>query len=234
MTAYGNLTFLAKTLRIFENEAHLWLRDCKELTQIDCLSKEEYNRFQHIVEPRQRLAYAAAHVLVRKALTWCAPEVPESEWKFYRPSEGTRPEISGPILENYLRFSLSHSKEFVAVIVTLSSFCGVDVESTPSLPTCDKLARRICSKAEWSEYVSLEAGSRRSRFIQLWTLKEAASKVLGFGLSIPFRDLSFTYCREFEIVNSHDPSWSILQYLIPGQSCLSCAIDSPGISFFFH
>jgi 4'-phosphopantetheinyl transferase len=88
-------------------------------------------------------------------------------------------------------FNLSHCRDVVACVVAPAGRVGIDVE--PIRPSIDALgfARRFFSPAEASWLEAAAPCERALRLCALWTLKEALSKALGYGLGLPLTSTSF-------------------------------------------
>jgi 4'-phosphopantetheinyl transferase len=180
---------------ISRGEAHVWLADpetsCEEPTKhLSVLSAEERTRMASFRFEHDRIAYATAHLLLRSALTWCAPDVPSSNWDLTAPPH-ERPEVVAPKVRPRLRFNLSHTRGLVACIVACEIDCGIDVEVRRRMDDLEGLARRVLSPAERSDLAALPDELRPARFFDYWTLKEAYVKARGRGLSLALDDVSF-------------------------------------------
>ena len=93
---------------------------------------------------------------------------------------GGRPELTGlPGFE----FNTSHSEDVFMVVSSLEVVPGIDVEMERVIPERDSLLKRICHP---DERVHLEGTGAFSstRFLELWTRKEAVLKALGLGLKL--------------------------------------------------
>lgn len=180
---------------ISRGEAHVWLADpetiCEELTKhLSVLSAEERTRMSGFRFEHDRVAYGAAHLLLRSALTWCAPDVPSANWDLTAPPH-ERPEVVAPEVYPRLRFNLSHTRGLVVCLVACEIDCGIDVEVRRRVEDLEGLARRVLSPAERSELAALPDELRPTRFFNYWTLKEAYVKARGKGLSLPLEAVSF-------------------------------------------
>ena len=85
-----------------------------------------------------------------------------------------------------LHFSLSHSGFFAACVVA-DRETGIDIEQLRSLRPA--LARRVCTPEELT-YLFPEGGFDSSRFLEVWTAKEAYLKYTGEGIATDLRRLS--------------------------------------------
>ncbi len=79
------------------------------------------------------------------------------------------------------QFSISHSGDTVLCGIHHGEI-GADIEKTR--PYNDRVAKRICSPAEYA-YI----GGDSTRFLEVWTRKEAYAKLTGKGLSISLRTI---------------------------------------------
>ena len=85
-------------------------------------------------------------------------------------------------------FNLSHSGDYV-VGAFGGTPVGIDIEHQRE--NIEKLARRCFNTKEQEQF--LACGSREEReelFLRYWTGKESASKALGLGLQLDFRNIS--------------------------------------------
>ncbi len=134
-------------------------------------------RFHHAVD---RLAYAAAHALLRTMLSEMAGGAPQA-WRFVRsPTGKPRPDDAGGWPD--IRFSLSHSRGMVACVLAAGAELGVDVEPLAPFPDALDLAQAHFAAREAAALQAMDEPARSEAFVRLWTLKEAAYKAVGSGL----------------------------------------------------
>lgn len=142
---------------------------------VSLLDEGERARWQRLVQPADRAAFAAAHSLLRRELSKCEPGVPPEAWRFEVTPRG-KPYLPG----SRWRFNLSHCRELVAVAIAEAREVGVDVEAIDARHATDDVARRVYGPRELAE---LEAAPDRvTRFFERWTLKEAWVKATGEGI----------------------------------------------------
>ncbi len=128
-----------------------------------------------------RFLYAAAHALLRVELSRLRPDVAPQAWRFALAARG-RPRAVAPDGTPGPACSLSHSWPYVAVVVAPRGRLGIDVEHLPA--DWADIARTAFVPQECA---ALNASSDpEAHFLRLWTLKEAASKLLGCGLPLGF------------------------------------------------
>lgn len=95
-----------------------------------------------------------------------------------------KPHILSPGGDDLFFFSLSHSGDYVACVIS-DKPCGIDIEQHKNKPY-HKLIPKICTEKEALEIHSIED------FYHFWTTKESLSKAIGLGLSLDFRQIEIT------------------------------------------
>lgn len=100
-------------------------------------------------------------------------------------------------------FSLSHANGFLALLVGKKQGglidVGIDLEAKSRSQQVLNLAEQFMSKDERQSLQSLEDEEKKTRALQLWTLKESISKAEGLGLLMDFREFNI------EVNNSYSP-----------------------------
>jgi 4'-phosphopantetheinyl transferase len=221
------------------DEAHVWLAEPSAVRdelarRMYVLSSEERARMASFRFESDRVAYAAAHLLLRAALNWCAPEVSPEEWEL-TDSRLERPEVVAPPVVPRLRFNISHTRSLVACVVTREIDCGIDVELRRQVEDMEELAARVLSPTEMSQLMALPTPQRPTRFFSYWTLKEAYVKARGLGLSLPLEALSFDVDRRDIAItidpslNDHGRGWQFEQWAPTEQHLVAVAIRSGDI-----
>lgn len=94
--------------------------------------------------------------------------------------------------EKEIHFSLSHSGEYVACIIS-DSPCGIDIEKHSETRDYKKIVKRVCTEKE------LLLIDSETDFYNLWTLKESVLKAIGLGLSL---DMKAVELEEINNANS--------------------------------
>jgi 4'-phosphopantetheinyl transferase len=145
------------------------------------LSSHERARHDRFVFARDRRDFAAAHALLRRALSRYA-DVSPAEWTFTEEPGGKPALVPHPAAPG-LSFNLSHTHGLVACAIAGGQRIGVDVESVHR--TIDEgVAARFFSAVENAALRNCATPlARAQRFCELWTLKEAYIKAIGKGLS---------------------------------------------------
>jgi 4'-phosphopantetheinyl transferase len=179
-----------------DSEAHIWLAspdehsDPKLLARYsNCLSEEERKKCASFRFFQDRISYLVGHALLRTALS-SYTGVPPEEWVFTCSPTG-RPEILGVKDSPPFRFNISRTRGMQACLIVLSIDAGVDIENTGRDIDPIGIAEQLFSQEEICDLRSLPEALQRERFFSYWTLKEAYSKALGMGLSLPFNLFRF-------------------------------------------
>ncbi|MDR6502210.1 4'-phosphopantetheinyl transferase [Burkholderia ambifaria] len=149
---------------------------------------DEMARAGRFVFERDRLAYLAAHGLLRRALSHAEPSCGPREWRFSTGRYG-RPELDKRFRRRP-HFNLSHCETRVTCVVSGTIPCGVDVETLRRSPG-HAVMDACLAPSERARIARFDAPGRDAEFLRLWTLKEAVAKGAGMGLHLPFCELAF-------------------------------------------
>ena len=171
-------------MRVFLSE-DIWDFDLEAaLAEISEQRREQALKFKY--ELGQRLC-VLAYQLLKQGLgeVYGITENPVFEYNEHgKPSIVGHPEIC---------FNLSHCKE-AAICAISDQPIGVDVESVRTLK--DSLVRYTMNDAEISEIEASE--DQAVAFIRLWTMKEAALKLEGTGISKDMKEVLRQENLDFE------------------------------------
>lgn len=155
------------------------------------LSEEELSglsRFRHEADRRR---HAHGRGLARSLLGVLCGQRP-AEVPLKVDAQG-KPHVEG----SQLTFSIAHSGDAVLVACARNGAVGVDVESLERRVKLIELARHFFHVSEVSYIEAIEA-SRRERFFQIWTAKEAYCKALGLGLGLSLSSFNVEPLGPFE------------------------------------
>jgi 4'-phosphopantetheinyl transferase len=145
----------------------------------DLLNEQERARAARFAFEKDRRAYVAAHALLRAKLSERAGGAPQ-DWRFAAAVHGKPHLVDAP---RDLRFSLTHTRDRVAVAISEGVEIGVDVESASRRAESLKLTERFFAPEEAAFLRALDGDARREAFFAIWTLKEAVVKATGLGLA---------------------------------------------------
>lgn len=145
------------------------------------LSSDERARGERFrIDPARR-DFAIAHALLRTTLGEVGGIRP-ADWRFDADVNG-KPRVAQDGHAPCLRFSLTHTRGFVACVVARDVDVGIDVERTARAADWRGVASRFFSAAEMTALDGVTDPERQAaRFIELWTLKEAWAKATGVGV----------------------------------------------------
>ncbi|MFI7343963.1 4'-phosphopantetheinyl transferase superfamily protein [Streptomyces sp. NPDC050085] len=150
------------------------------------LLDRDWPRYRQYPNAEQRLGFAASRY-VMKYTAAAALEVGVDEIDLvYQP--GGRPGVRG---HDSLSLSLAHTDELLVVGVSCTGPVGVDAELADRDISFDLMSGHVCTPEESAELSALPVSERRSRLLRLWTLKEAYTKALGYGLRRRFSQIGF-------------------------------------------
>ena len=166
-------------------EIHTWCYPGKPVLPADLekysswLDTIELKRAQDLVQPMDRDHFISSHLFLRKVLSLYMGTLP-ADIVFSRQPSG-KPFISSPSGHD-LFFSMSRSGSAAAVGVSGSLEVGVDLERIDELMPWKDMASSHFPPGE-AEMIA-GAPDPLKTFYRYWTLREAALKYLGTGLSI--------------------------------------------------
>jgi 4'-phosphopantetheinyl transferase len=138
-----------------------------------------------------RTIYVISHALRRRVLS--RHGAGEAASIRFRSGKHGRPELEQSSSE--LSFSLSHTRGLAACGVTRGAVLGIDVEQCRER-AYSELAPACLTADELEDWRALPEPEREGRFVLIWTLKEAYSKALGLGLSLPFQSFGVRVLSE--------------------------------------
>jgi 4'-phosphopantetheinyl transferase len=150
------------------------------------LSPEERARHDRLGAPADRRDYAAAHALLRVALS-ARLGTPPGDLRFTTDAYGNAA-LAQPA---DVSFSLARSPGLVACAIGSGCAVGIDVEVVDPSVRARDLAGRFFARSEAIALEACAAGERPGRFAELWTLKEAMLKASGTGLGWPLNCAAF-------------------------------------------
>lgn len=139
---------------------------------------------------RDRHRYLLTRALVRTTFSRYLSSAPEG-WRFIADEFG-RPHVENrAAIAAGLSFNISHTRDVTVLAITLHHQLGVDVETLGNECALLAVTRCLFAKTEADALYSLPPNQRGSRFLTLWTLKEAYIKARGEGLSLPLGQFGF-------------------------------------------
>lgn len=156
------------------------------------LSADERARRDRLVFPHDRRDFTAAHGLLRHTLSRYGT-TPAADWQFETNGYGKPSIISAQAGTPPLSFNLSHTHGLVACAAAVGVDVGVDVERIDRAAAGCEIADRYLAPSEVAMLNASSGNEYATRFVELWTLKEAYLKALGLGLSCPLHSFAFAF-----------------------------------------
>ena len=194
------------------------------------LSDRERARADRFVYDRHRRRYTVAQVHLRRALGRLVGTRPE-RIRFSHGKHGK------PYLGDGPSFNQSHCGERIMIAVANEGRLGVDIEKVRTVRLMAKLAEKHFARDEVTLLRATPARDRQAMFFRLWTHKEAFTKALGVGLTIPLRSFSVDPAHRTTtgLVRIDGQAEDPLKWLVAGLPCstgakAAFAIDRPGIT----
>lgn len=128
-------------------------------------------------------------------------------------------------------FNLTHSGAVVALAVAPFPLIGIDTEAErPAI--ANELAATVCTGAERAVLAGLDPATRRRRFFDLWTLKEAHMKAAGLGFGIDPLQCEFDAAAlpfAMRLPSGDRDAWQFAMWRLPaGQTLSVCARPPDG------
>jgi 4'-phosphopantetheinyl transferase len=184
------------------DEVHVWYQPSDSataaLSEDAVLSAEERTGRDQLHFLADRRDFALGHDLLRRSLSRYTAVLPH-EWQFVKGLNG-KPSVRGGALS----FNLSHTRGLVACSIARFMAVGIDVERVDRIIDIETIARHVFSASEAATLVSARTNAR-TRFIELWTLKEAFVKAVGVGLTLPLDSFSFDLDEDEQYVGFVSP-----------------------------
>ena len=183
-------------MRILEpGQAHVWTLPVAESDhehiqkRSHVLSPEEIAKLERITHKQSKREYQAAHILCRLMLSHFSHVVP-ADWRFENGEHG-RPEITGVLNSEGLRFNISHTNGLVTCALTTRHDIGVDVEWPARSNMIETIAEEKFSASEFTYFKASPQAEQRRVFFSFWALKESYIKAIGKGLREPLDGFAF-------------------------------------------
>jgi 4'-phosphopantetheinyl transferase len=174
------------SLELKAQEVHVWRATLDDIREhIDHiknhLSETERQTASQFRFDRHRNRYESSHAILRKILHSYLG-FPPAEFRFKRNDYG-KPTLSPNPLN--INFNLSHSGNMALFGFTRKSSIGIDIEQVRPLDDYPIMTRSFMSPGEREELLHLPEHKQLDFFYRVWTKKEALSKAMGKGISLP-------------------------------------------------
>ncbi len=188
-------------------------------------------------QPRRR--FIAAHGIGREILGRYLT-VPAEGVQFQHNSFG-KPELAG-LPPDRLQFSFAHSEDLALYAVTVGRPVGVDVERRRPVEDAEQLVQRFFAPTEYAVFKNLPPEQKLLGFFAGWTRKEAYTKALGLGLSLPLNQFEVSLAPDVPaalLADDQHPEnvadWSLAELdVAPGYTAALAIRGAPGPISYWH
>ncbi len=216
------------------HETHVWIADphaCVAAGRAghfpSLLSTEERLQWQSFHFARDQAAYLVAHGLLRETLSLYG-ETPPAAWRF-RYGEHGKPAIDPIAGTRSLSFNLSHTDGAVAIIVAEGRECGIDVERIDRRVETEALSASLVAATEQADWRTTPSHAKATRFVEMWTLKEAYLKGTGQGIGAGMADIVLrrsgdSEARVFAQGDADAARWRLNFFHLPSRHVVSTAV----------
>ena len=153
-------------------------REATSFAWLDDVERARRDRFQHAPARRRFVLCRAA---LRSLL--CAQLGCSNESLAFGIAEGGKPFAIVDGQPVPASFNVSHSGRHGLIALAAAGRVGVDVEEYVPRRDLDQLIAATFGPGEQADMAAVTGKDRVRQFFRLWTLKEAAAKALGTGLS---------------------------------------------------
>jgi len=158
------------------------------MTWNSSLGEQDFERLRQKRLPKGLPQFLFTRLTLRHLLSMYEPAIRPREWRFLRGENG-RPYVDPQ--QSSLSFNLTHSEDKLLLVFSRQGDPGIDVESLQREVDMQPLADRYFFPSEAQQLRELDEAARREWFFRLWTLKEAAVKATGAGLSKALHKFEF-------------------------------------------
>ncbi len=166
-----------------KNNSHLFLFNLQTFEHkpyIEILSKDENDRLKKIMLQKEKKIRTKSRILLRMVLAEYLTISPSKITFTY--GKNGKPKLKTSFKK--ISFNVSHSLNYLAVLIDSHRDIGVDIESeTKQNPVITSLAKRFFNQEEFNAIINSSITKRSVLFNRIWTLKEAVLKSSGIGIS---------------------------------------------------
>lgn len=190
---------------MLQNSIHIWMTDIDEIVDPylfdiyrTLLSADEMSRYERFRFDKDKKQFLVSHALVRSVLSNYV-EIAPKDLRFICLESG-KPEVVNEDDEHLpLKFNLSHSGRYAAIVVTNDIDCGIDIEKIDHNRSIMDIAENCFSASEMIDLQSKINSEQTKRFYTYWTLKEAYIKARGETLASALNKISFDLHHQNQI-----------------------------------
>lgn len=174
--------------------ASLWLLDGDLVREDDPvffvrqLGASEARRYEHFSRRERQRQFLLGRMLLRFAISYLTGLPAHTIGVVERPDNA--PQLIFPESDCSLKFSLSHSRNWISCVVSANAMVGVDVEVNDPSRDFVTSSQLVFHQNDYLWLLSQPDAARASAFYQLWSMREALSKLeSGVGRESAFSPL---------------------------------------------
>lgn len=150
------------------------------------LSKVEKEKGMKFINNDLRDKYIICHGLLRSILSIYTKIHPNNICYKFNP-------FNKPYLANdsSIEFNMSHSKDYVAYIISLENQVGIDIEWRDPDINIEKLQDIVLNQLEINYFRNINSKDKLEEFYNIWVKKEAIIKAIGQGCNYDIKNIDF-------------------------------------------
>jgi len=161
------------------------------------LTQEEQDRAARFMFAADRRRFVAAMACLRSILSVACDTAPAM-------APLKRTDLGKPYLpDSAFQFNVSHAGDVVLIGLAHAVAIGVDLEPRSAETRVTGLARAILSATELRRLSNSPDAPSSLSLLRTWTRKEAVSKAIGLGLSLPFPSFDIIESGSTLMVEAH-------------------------------
>lgn len=175
-------------LPALDRAIHLWrtpingMSEAQQQALWDTLSTDEQQRAERFVRKADEQRFIVGRGVLRSLLSHYCHRPPADIQLTY--NEYGKPMVSSPPGGCALEFNLSHTENWVVYAIAQTPI-GIDLEKIHTVAQLPKIIERFFSKQEQATFQHLLEEQQNDHFFPFWTAKEAYTKAIGQGISLP-------------------------------------------------
>ena len=224
------------TLNLYKDHIDVWLCDLKQLSGdinsfYSILSEDERDRADKLKVDDKKQQYIITRGTLRQRLGLLTNIYPEDF--VFKILEHGKPVLVNDARFANITFNVSHSHDLALIAIAQKQNIGIDIEKINHESNHLALMARFFSKAEQTEFQTMQEANKARVFCACWTRKEAFIKAVGDGVSYGLDKFDVTVDPENQSpgITLHKPSeeiWSAINLPINNEymACLVSNRDS--------
>jgi 4'-phosphopantetheinyl transferase len=198
-----------ETVALAAGEVHLWrarldLPDSAFPPLQTLLDPTEAARAARLLDPLKARRFTVGRALLRRILSLYLDTDPAA--LVFGTGVNGKPFLAGEGRSD-LSFNLSHSGPWALFAVTRGIAVGVDIEEIDPALDFERLTAQFFTPGENALLRGVSPARRRRAFYRMWTRKEAWLKGMGWGFSVPSRDVGL-----FGRDSGEDAAWRVRSF----------------------